>query len=41
MSVIPFSLLRVLIGMLSLILYPSAEAIIFQPITIALGFGLD
>ena len=29
-----------LIGMLSLILYPSGEAVIFQPIAIALGFGL-
>ncbi|WP_428023492.1 efflux RND transporter permease subunit [Arcobacter sp.] len=29
-----------LIGMLSLILFPSGEAVIFQPIAIALGFGL-
>lgn len=29
-----------LVGMLSLILYPSGEAVIFQPIAIALGFGL-
>lgn len=28
------------VGMLSLILYPSGEAVIFQPIAIALGFGL-
>ena len=29
-----------LVGMLSLILFPSGEAAIFQPIAIALGFGL-
>lgn len=29
-----------IIGMLSLILFPSGEAVIFQPIAIALGFGL-
>ena len=28
------------VGMLTLILYPSGEAVIFQPIAIALGFGL-
>lgn len=28
------------VGMLSLILFPSGEAVIFQPIAIALGFGL-
>ena len=29
-----------IIGMMSLILFPSGEAVIFQPIAIALGFGL-
>jgi hydrophobic/amphiphilic exporter-1 (mainly G- bacteria), HAE1 family len=29
-----------IVGMLSLILFPSGEAVIFQPIAIALGFGL-
>ena len=29
-----------IVGMLSLILFPSGEAAIFQPIAIALGFGL-
>lgn len=29
-----------IVGMMSLILFPSGEAVIFQPIAIALGFGL-